>query len=81
MQSLGRPDAVEIKIGNVPLTWKLDAIAAALDAVKQAHRDEMTPATWAAVNRAQDELGAASIGCLKVRGLASASLATEALNP
>ncbi len=62
MNTLGKRDAVEIKIGNVPLAWKLDAIAAALAAVLEAHRDTISQRSWAAVNRARDNLYEAMIG-------------------
>ena len=54
-----QPKAIEIRIGNVGLVPKLDALGAAIAAVREAHRDEMSPASWAALNRAQDQLAEA----------------------
>lgn len=51
--------AIEIKIGNVGLVPKLDAIAAAIAAVREAHRNGMPVACWAALHRAQEALAEA----------------------
>jgi hypothetical protein len=51
-----RPAAIEIRIGNVDLVTKLDALAAAIAAIREAHRYEMSPAAWAALNDAQAAL-------------------------
>jgi hypothetical protein len=59
MPQITRRDQIEIRIGDVPLAWKLDAIGAALLAVRDAHRDTMPPAAWAAINRANDAIGEA----------------------
>ncbi|MBL9187886.1 MAG: hypothetical protein JNK23_10430 [Opitutaceae bacterium] len=56
---LARRDQIEIRIGDVPLGWKLDAIGAALAAVREAHRGTMPNACWAALHRAEKEIAAA----------------------
>jgi hypothetical protein len=53
--------SIEFKIADVPLGSKLDALAAALVCVREAHRDTMSPRTWEAINRALDALAAATI--------------------
>ncbi len=51
---LSRPAPIEIKIPNLGLVPKLDAIGAALAAVKEAHRDDMGVDTWCAIGQAQE---------------------------
>jgi hypothetical protein len=51
--------AIEIRIGNATLVQKLDAIAAALVAVREAHRDTMNPRQWGAINRSLDSIAEA----------------------
>lgn len=67
--------AIVISIPDVPLEMKLDAIAAALVAVRDAHRDTMPPDCWAAINSAADCLAEAT---LRVRDSGRARLS---LNP
>jgi hypothetical protein len=55
------PAALEIKVGNVGLVPKLDAIGAFIAAVKEAHRDEMSAECWAALGRAQDQVAHATL--------------------
>lgn len=59
--TIQRSAAIEIRIGNVGLDVKLDAIAAALQTVKEAHRDEISPRSWAAIGRAQDAIAEATL--------------------
>ena len=54
-----RPAAIEIKIGSVDLVSKLDALGAAIAAVREAHRFEMSAQSWSDLNRAQDAIAAA----------------------
>jgi hypothetical protein len=61
MEQLTRRDQIEIRIGNVPLGWKLNALSAALVSIREAHRDTMAPACWAAINRALNNLGEAEL--------------------
>lgn len=61
MNALVHHAAVEVRIGNVGLAPKLDALAAALDAVKAAHRDTMPTACWRAIGEAQDALARATM--------------------
>ena len=63
--TLGNPNAIEIKIGNVDLATKLNAIGAALEAVRLAHRDEMPVECWAALNQAEERIAEAT---MKSRG-------------
>jgi len=51
--------ALEIRIADVELPAKLDALGAALAAVREAHRDQITPKAWAALNRAQENIAEA----------------------
>ncbi len=51
---LSRPAPIEIKIANVGLVPKLDALSAALEAVVEAHRDEMGPEAWGSLHQARD---------------------------
>ncbi len=57
MHALATRAGIEIRIGDVPLAFKIDALGAALDAVREAHRDEISPESWAALNRARDCIG------------------------
>jgi hypothetical protein len=58
---LSTPAAVEIRIANVDLVPKLSAICAALEAVRLAHRDDMSPRCWAEINQAEEHLAAAMV--------------------
>lgn len=58
---LARADALEIRIGNVSLPAKLDALGAALAAIREAHRGDMPPKAWAALYRAQDAISEAML--------------------
>ena len=57
MDSLVKPAPLEIRIGNVDLPTKLSAVGAALQAVREAHRDEMGARTWSALQRAEAAIG------------------------
>lgn len=57
--ALTQHKAIEIKIANVGLVPKLDAIGAALTAVREAHRDGMPVKCWAAINRANEAIAEA----------------------
>lgn len=59
MDSLTKRREIEIRIGNVDLATKLDAFGAALAAVREAHRGEMSVRAWAALNRAQESIAEA----------------------
>ncbi len=59
--TLSRKDAIQIRIGDVPLEAKLDALCAALQAVRLAHRDTMSVRSWAALNRAEEAIGEATV--------------------
>ena len=56
-----RPAAIEIRIGDAPLTAKLDVIAASIAAVREAHRDTMSIKSWHALHRAQQMIAEAQI--------------------
>ncbi|ACB76675.1 hypothetical protein [Opitutus terrae] len=58
---LARPSAIEIRIANVDLPTKLDALGAALAAIREAHRDDMSVQSWAALHRAQEAIAEAII--------------------
>lgn len=49
----------EVGIRNVSLVEKLDVIGAAIGAVREAHRDVISPKSWAALNVAQEKIGEA----------------------
>jgi hypothetical protein len=51
--------AIDIRIANVTLTAKLDALGAALVAVREAHQGEMSVACWSAINRAHEQIAEA----------------------
>lgn len=55
-RAVTRHRAIEITIANVGLVPKLDALGAALVAVREAHRDGMPPKCWAALHRAQEAI-------------------------
>ena len=65
-----QPKAIEIRVANVDLTTKLDALGAALAAIREAHRDEMSVRCWAEMNKAQEALAAAIICANEKRNLA-----------
>ena len=52
---------IEIRIGDVPLVAKLDALGAAVAAVRDAHGDTMSKKAWAAMHRAQNALAEAML--------------------
>lgn len=52
---------LQVKIADVPLEQKLDVIGAAIAAVREAHRDEMAPHSWAALNIAQEKISEAML--------------------
>jgi len=54
-----RPAPVEIRIGSASLVDKLSALGAALTAIREAHRDDMSPRSWAAINRAEGHIAEA----------------------
>lgn len=58
---LHHPRAIEIKIGTTDLASKLDALGAAVGAVREAHRDTMSAQCWAELHRAQEALAAAML--------------------
>jgi hypothetical protein len=51
-----RKPGIVIEIGNVPLAAKLDALGAAIDAVRKAHADTATPRCQSAMERSQAAL-------------------------
>jgi hypothetical protein len=53
---LSRPAPIEIKIANVGLVPKLDAIGAALCAIKEAHRDELSARAWFSIGEAESKI-------------------------
>jgi hypothetical protein len=55
-ETLTQHKAIEIKIANVGLVPKLDALGAAISAVREAHRYDIPPKCWAALHRAQEAL-------------------------
>lgn len=59
--------AIEIRIANVGLVPKLDALGAALSAVKEAHRDDMSLESWRAIQAAQDKIAEAILAANKGR--------------
>jgi hypothetical protein len=59
METLAKRGEIEIRIGNVDLTTKLDALGAALAAVREAHREQISPKAWAALHRAQENIAEA----------------------
>lgn len=67
MDALAPQHAIEIRIGNVGLVPKLDAIGALLVAVKEAHRDEMSLESWRALQAAQDKIAEAILTVNKGR--------------
>lgn len=52
---------IEIRISTIDPVKKLDAIGAVLAAVREAHRDEISPRAWAELNRAQEAIAAAML--------------------
>ena len=61
MQLTVKRASVEVLIANVDLVAKLDALGAALVAVREAHRDEMSAECWATINQAQERICAAML--------------------
>ncbi len=61
MHALATRTGIEVRFGNVSLAAKLDTLAAALQAVRLAHRDDMSAASWAALNRAEAEIAEATL--------------------
>lgn len=61
MDSVTRREGIEIRIGGADLATKLDALGAAIAAVREAHKDTMLPECWAALNDAQENIAAAMI--------------------
>lgn len=55
------PAAIEIRIANVDLATKLDALGAVLAAIREAHRDGTSPRSWSALHRAQEAIAEAMI--------------------
>ncbi len=51
--------AIEVRIPDGPLEAKLDLIGAMIDAIREAHRDEMSPRSWAELHKAQEAIAAA----------------------
>ena len=50
---------IEIRIRDVDLAAKLDALGAAIAAVREAHRDTISTCGWAALHRAQEAIAEA----------------------
>ena len=50
---------ITIKIPDMPLGWKLECIAATLDAVREAHRDQISAVAWEAINCARAQIAIA----------------------
>lgn len=61
MHALATRAGIEVRFGNVSLAAKLDTLAAALQAVRLAHRDDMSALSWAALNRAEAEIAEATL--------------------
>lgn len=61
MDALAPQRPIEIRIASVDLVTKLDALGAAIAAVREAHRDDMSPRAWAALNRAQEAIAEAML--------------------
>ena len=60
--SAGSADGkIEIRIGNASLVQKLDVLAATIDAIREAHRDCMSPKAWTLMGRAQSNLAEAML--------------------
>ncbi len=74
---------LEIRIGHAPLPTKLDAIAAALAAVREAHRDTMPSKTWCQLYEAQQLLAIATVSCgtPATRSPLSGATATKSQQP
>jgi hypothetical protein len=77
MDGLVTPQPIEIRIANVDLAAKLDALGAAIAAVREAHRDEMSPRTWAALHRSQDALAEAILACARPKKAACSAAAVQ----
>lgn len=56
-----QPAAVEVNFGSGSLASKLDVLGAAIAAVREAHRDQMSPTCWASLNRAQEAIAEAML--------------------
>jgi len=56
---LSAKQAIEIRIGDVGLAAKLDALGAAIAAVREAHGDQMPRACWEQMHRAQESIAQA----------------------
>lgn len=52
---------IEIRIPDGPLEQKLDCIAAALLAIREAHKDVMSPRAWGCLNLASEKIGEATL--------------------
>ena len=53
------PRAIEIRIGNVDFVSKISAIGAAIAAVREAHREELSANSWAHLEDAQRSIAGA----------------------
>lgn len=51
-----------VSLGDKSLGYKIDLVTCILTAVRDAHRDVMTPSQWHELNGALAHLGAATIG-------------------
>jgi hypothetical protein len=71
-----RPSAIEIRIGDVDLATMLDALGAAVAAVREAHRDTMSTRGWAALHRAQENIAEAMMDSSKPLPLPAAKVST-----
>jgi hypothetical protein len=60
-----RWQGVRIEIAHVDLAVKLDALGSAVAAVRDAHRDGIPAACWAALNRAQEAIAEAILTAKK----------------
>lgn len=55
-------DAIEIKIPDVPLEKKLSIVGAALETIREAHRETMPVKSWRKIMEAEACIAEAMIG-------------------
>lgn len=58
---VGAAGAVVLRIPDVPLPAKLSIIGAALQAIREAHRDTMSARAWSEINKAEEAIAAAML--------------------
>lgn len=72
MHALTAKGSVTIRVAEVPLVAKLDALGAAISFVRTAHGDQMPRECWEAMHQAQDAIARAMMAANAVTCLTTA---------